>query len=163
MSPALILSSSLALGTHSWRVPAVQLVVPQRAGGRPVNAPVPAVAPKRARPEPRTPPKGALGSSSTVCSLMWTMLGETLEGSIFAGSMTDSTTPVSSLRLARAVCRAGAVPRRPGAPPEPESGDQQERAGPDEYGLDGERGAQPEVIGEAAEQVGGGDAQHAAE
>ena len=44
-----------------------------------------------------------------------------------------------------------------GAPRHDDPGEEQERAGPDEYWLDGERDVQPEVIGEAAEQVGGGD------
>ena len=46
---------------------------------------------------------------------------------------------------------------------EPESGEEQERAGPDEYWLHGECGVQSEMVGEAAEQVGGGDDEHAAE
>src|SRR5205823_5789096 len=45
----------------------------------------------------------------------------------------------------------------------PESGQEQEGAGPDQHRLDGEGGAQPEVVGEAAEEVGGGDDEHAAE
>jgi hypothetical protein len=45
----------------------------------------------------------------------------------------------------------------------PESGQEQERACPDQYWLDGEGGAQSEVVGEAAEKVGGGDDEHTAE
>jgi len=48
-------------------------------------------------------------------------------------------------------------------PPEPESGDEQERACSDEHRLDRECGVQSEVVGEAAEKVGSGDDQHTAE
>jgi hypothetical protein len=48
-------------------------------------------------------------------------------------------------------------------PPEPESGDEQDRACSDEHGLDRECGVQSEVVGEAAEKVGSGDDEHAAE
>ena len=47
--------------------------------------------------------------------------------------------------------------------PEPQPGQEQEPAGSDEHRLDGERGAQPELVGQAAEEVGGGDDEHAAE
>jgi hypothetical protein len=47
--------------------------------------------------------------------------------------------------------------------PEPDSGQDQECAGPDGYRFAGERGVQPEVIGETAEQVGGGDDEDAEE
>jgi hypothetical protein len=49
------------------------------------------------------------------------------------------------------------------APREPEPGQEHERACPDEHGLDDECGVQPEVVGEAAEEVGGSDDEHAAE
>ena len=39
--------------------------------------------------------------------------------------------------------------------PEPQPGQEQEPAGSDEHRLDGERGAQPELVGQAAEEVGG--------
>ena len=48
-------------------------------------------------------------------------------------------------------------------PPEPEPGDEQERARSDEHWLDRECGVQSEVVGEAAEKVGSGDDEHAAE
>ncbi len=46
---------------------------------------------------------------------------------------------------------------------EPESGEEQQRACPDEHWLDGECGVQSEMVGEAAEEVGGGDDEQAAE
>jgi hypothetical protein len=48
-------------------------------------------------------------------------------------------------------------------PPEPDSGQEQERAGPDEHWLDRECGTKSEVVGETPEQVRGGDDEHAAE
>src|SRR6185437_11225221 len=51
----------------------------------------------------------------------------------------------------------------PPSRPEPQSGQEQEPAGSDEHRLDGERGAQPELVGQAAEEVGGDDDEDAAE
>jgi hypothetical protein len=44
-----------------------------------------------------------------------------------------------------------------------QAGQEQQRGGDDEGRLDGEGGGEPEVIGEAAEQVRGGDHEDAAE
>lgn len=51
----------------------------------------------------------------------------------------------------------------PGMAREPVPGQQQDRASADADRLDGERGVQSEVADEAAEQLRGGDHEHAAE
>jgi hypothetical protein len=46
------------------------------------------------------------------------------------------------------------------APCEPEPGEEKERACSKERWHDGEGGVQSEVVGEAAQEVGGGDVEH---